>query len=49
MRDGKEVEVHTWSGPDDPENPYALPNNVELTNLTYQGSIGRSRISGFSL
>jgi hypothetical protein len=21
MRDGKEVELHTWNGPDDPDNP----------------------------
>jgi hypothetical protein len=24
MRDGKEVELHTWDGPDDPDNPYGL-------------------------
>jgi hypothetical protein len=22
MKDGKEVELHTWNGPDDPDNPY---------------------------
>jgi hypothetical protein len=23
MKDGKEVELHTWDSPDDPDNPYA--------------------------
>lgn len=23
MVDGKEVEIHTWDGPDDKDNPYA--------------------------
>jgi hypothetical protein len=25
MKDGKEVELHTWEGPDDKDNPYVNP------------------------
>ncbi len=35
MMDGKDVEIHTWDGPDDPDNPYAqLPQDSppQLTN-----------------
>jgi hypothetical protein len=28
MRDGKEVEVHTWDGLDDPDNPYDIPKSA---------------------
>ena len=30
MVNGKEVEIHTWNGPDDKDNPYAQPRHREV-------------------
>jgi hypothetical protein len=41
MRDGKEVELHTWDGPDDPDNPYGVLDVMHITYLTCSDSIGQ--------
>lgn len=34
MKDGKEVELHTWDGPQDPDNPYVPRSSTYIHLLT---------------
>ena len=49
MKDGKEVQLHTWDGPDDPDNPYVFLTSFVPPGSSSKGSIGPSSINGYSL